>query len=320
MTMSPPPISVIMPCLDCARHMPSSVGSLLAQTYPDFELLIVDDGSTDNSAGIANGFGDDRIRVLRQSNSGVSSARNLGLSQARGEYVAFLDADDTWAPDFLEHMSQALDNAPDAVLAYCGWQNVGLPGPSGMPYVPPDYETPQKARTIFTSCPWPIHAALVRRSAAMAAGGFDVNLKNAEDFALWLKLAIPARVVRVPEVLAYYHFHGSGQASGNRARAALQHWHAQMGYLHENPGFLSLLGRQQARQITLGELLKRGYACYWERDLTAARQIFRVVLTHGYGTFRDWKYMLPSLLPLSLHRFMVSLLGKEKTVHVPLKK
>jgi hypothetical protein len=118
-------------------------------------------------------------------------------------------------------------------------------------------------------------------------------------------VATTAPIVRVPEVLACYHFHGGTQASGNRARAALQHWQAQRQYLASQPAFGSRFGVSRLRALTTGELLKRGYACYWQRDLPAARRIFRTVMRQGYGTLSDWKTMLPAWLPLSWHRWLI---------------
>ncbi len=302
-----PAVSIVMPCFNAAAHLPASVGSVQAQTLGDWELIAVDDGSTDATLAWLRTQTDPRIRPLGQTNRGVSAARNVGLAAARGQYVAFLDADDTWAPDFLEKMLAVLQHRTDAVLAYCGWQNVGLPGGRGMPFVPPDYETPAKAEILFAGCRWPIHAALVRRAAVEAAGGFDPTLKNAEDYALWLRVATTAPIVRVPEVLAFYHFHGNGQASGDRARAALQHWQAQRAYLAAHPAFAVALGAARVRALTTGELLKRGYDCYWQRDLPAARRIFRTAMKQGYGTLKDWKYMLPAWLPESWHRRLIGL-------------
>lgn len=302
-----PAVSIIMPCHNAAAHLPASVGSVLAQTYASWELVAVDDGSGDATLTWLQAQTDGRIRVISQSNQGVSAARNAGLAAARGRYVAFLDADDTWAADFLDTMLAALQPHPDAVLAYCGWQNVGLPGGQGEPFVPPDYENPDKAETLFAGCRWPIHAALVRREAVLAANGFDPALKNAEDYALWLQVATAAAIVRVPEVLAFYHFHGNGQASGDHARAALQHWQAQQQHLASHPVFAARLGAARIRTLTTGELLKRGYACYWQRDLPAARKIFRAVMKQGYGTLADWKYMLPAWLPESWHRRLIGL-------------
>ena len=309
-----PAVSIVMPCHDALAHLPASVGSVLAQGFGDWELIAVDDGSRDGSLAWLQAQTDPRIRVHSQANQGVSAARNAGLRLARGDCVAFLDADDTWSPDFLARMHAALAAAPEAVLAYCGWQNLGLPGGQGEPFVPPDYENADKAATLFAGCRWPIHAALARRAAVEAAGGFDTRLRNAEDYALWLRVAVPAPIVRVPEVLAYYHFHGGAQASANKARAALQHLVAQRRYLDAHPEFRTLLGRRRVRELTLGTLLAQAYAGYWKRDLATARRLFRAVMRQGYGTLRDWTYMLPALLPESWHRALLRRRDKNKPV------
>lgn len=301
----PPLVSIVMPCYNAAAHLPTSVGSVLAQTFPDWELITIDDGSSDTTLNWLQAQTDARIRPLSQANLGVSAARNAGLALARGRYVAFLDADDTWTTNFLATMVAALEASPEAVLAYCGWQNLGLPGGRGEPFVPPDYETAAKAETLFAGCRWPIHAALVKRETVLATNGFDPTLTNAEDYALWLNVATTAPIVRVPEVLAFYHFHGGAQASADYARAALQHWQAQQQYLARHPAFSDALGAAHVRALTSGELLKRGYACYWQRKLPAARQIFRAVMKQGYGTLTDWKYMLPAWLPESWHRWLI---------------
>lgn len=300
-----PTVSIIMPCHNAAEHLSASVGSVLAQTFTDWELIAIDDGSSDDTLAWLRAQTDTRIHAHTQPNQGVSTARNTGLAAARGNYVAFLDADDTWSSDFLEVMLTALQTHPDAVLAYCGWQHLRRQGNHGEPFIPPDYETPLKAETLLANCRWPIHAALVRRDAVLAADGFDPTLKNAEDFALWLRVGTVAPIIRVPEVLAFYHLHEGEQASDDHARAALQHWQAQQKYLGDHPAAMAKLDRSRIRALTLGELLKRGYTRYWKRDLPAARQIFRAVMKQGYGTLRDWKYMLPAWLPESWHRWLL---------------
>ncbi|HQT30369.1 MAG TPA: glycosyltransferase [Thiobacillus sp.] len=301
----PPVISIIMPCHNAAVHLPSSVGSVLAQTYSDWELITIDDGSSDSTLAWLRTQTDPRVRIHAQPNQGVSAARNAGLALAQGRYIAFLDADDSWDTRCLAQLSAALEGHPEAVLAYCGWQNLGISGGRGEPFVPPDYETAEKIETLFAGCRWPIHAALVKREAVLAANGFDPTLKNAEDYALWLNVATTAPIVRVPEVLAFYHFHGAAQASADHALAALQFWQAQQHYLAAHLAFQHQLGRDRLRALTTGELLKRGYACYWQRDLPAARRIFRAVMQQGYGTLSDWKYMLPAWLPESWHRGLI---------------
>ncbi|HJV26274.1 MAG TPA: glycosyltransferase [Aromatoleum sp.] len=304
-----PTVSIIMPCYNAVAHLPDSVRSVLAQTFADWELIAVDDGSSDATLAWLQAQTDARMRVIHQHNQGVSAARNAGLAQATGTYVAFLDADDTWHPDFLSRMHEALDARPEAVLAYCGWQNLGQTGGRGEPFVPPDYETPDKTEKLFAGCRWPIHAVLARRDTVQAARGFEPGLKNAEDFALWLEVAIPSPIVRVPAVLAYYHFHNGVQASNDRARAAIAHWRVQRRYLQRHPERFAHLSADRIRRLTDGELLLRGYESYWKRDIGTARQIFRVVMKERYGSPADWKHMLPALLPESLHRWLIRALA-----------
>jgi len=165
---------------------------------------------------------------------------------------------------------------------------------------------------LLKSCPWPIHAALILKSAIDSAGGFDERYSHAEDYKLWLHIASFSGIVRVPEVLAFYYFHEGQQASKNHAKAAYQQWLVQKEFVEKYDKVARQLGWSRIRQLTLGGLLKRGYVCYWERNLEAARQIFRLVMRQGYGTLNDWKYMLPSLLPMSLHRAMIKLFEKDK--------
>ncbi len=304
-------ISVVMPCFNAAGHIAASLESALAQSYRNLELVVVDDGSTDDTLAELERFHslDRRVTVATQPNSGPGAARNHGLRVARGDYIAFLDADDAWHPQCLEKLAAALDRNPDAGLAYCGWQNVGLSGGRGDPYIPPDYEQENKLEVVFSSCPWPIHAALTRRDAVTAVGGFDEQWTSCMDFELWLKIAVQNRIVLVPEVLAFYHHHEGEQITKNRARIAINHWAIQMKYVRDHPDFAEQLGAGKIRELSYGKLLKRGYESYWKRDLEAARRIFRLVMRSGYGSLKDWKYMLPSLFPLRLHRALVGLLG-----------
>ncbi|WJW74443.1 glycosyltransferase [Thiohalobacter sp. IOR34] len=299
-------ISVIMPCHNAADHLLTAIDSVLGQSHDALELIVIDDGSTDASPRLLAKITDPRLRCLHQANQGVSSARNRGLAEARGDYVAFLDADDWWAPDCLQRLHAALENRPEAVLAYCGWQNVGLAGGAGEPYLPPDYEAADKAALFLESCPWPIHACLTRHEALKQAGGFDTRLSTSEDYQLWLRIALDRPVVRVPAVLAFYRHHSPQQATGNRLRLALDHWQVQQALLAERPALSAGLGRRRLRELTLGRLLKQAYRAYWDGDLATARPLFRRVMRHGYGRPRDWKYMLPSLLPLPLHQRLLA--------------
>lgn len=300
-----PSISVIMPNYNGAHFIGRSLDSVLRQTFPSLELLVIDDGSSDDSTRIVEAVHDTRLRLMRQNHEGVCAARNRGISEARGRYIAFLDSDDTWAPTCLERLYLALEHSPEAAIAYCGWQNVGLEGARGQPFIPPDYEVPNKLELWLQNCRWPIHAALSRTAAIRAAGGFNPAFPTSEDFLLWLNILTEHRVVRVPEVLAYYFHHSGPRATKDRVRMAFNHLSAQEHYLGQHPQVRQHLGRRRIRELTVGEMLRRGYECYWHGDLEDARKIFRQVMKRGYGKASDWKRMLPSLLPLRLHRLLL---------------
>ena len=301
----PPTITVVMPCFNAAQTVFHAIASVHAQTFREWELIVVDDGSSDNSASVVRGIADPRIRLFSQANAGSSAARNYGLRQARGQYIAFLDSDDSWEPRFLETMVNALEPIDEAVLAYCGWQNLGVEGGRGEPFVPPDYDPLDRAEVLLGGCRWPIHGVLVRKEAIDRAGGFDETLEASVDYDLWLRVAPQGRLILVPEVLAYYHHHGGTQITKNRLKVALNHWRAQEKFLQKNPEASARLGSRRVRELVAGELLKRGFAAYWSRDLVTARTLFRHVMRRGYGRPKDWVYMLPSLLPLPLHAWML---------------
>ena len=113
-----PRVSVIIPCFNHGRFLRHAADSVLAQTLADIELIIVDDGSTDDTPAVLAGLDDRRVRTCRTSNRGVSAARNAGLDMVRGEFVAFLDADDLWEPDKLARQVAIMDAEPDVTLVF----------------------------------------------------------------------------------------------------------------------------------------------------------------------------------------------------------
>lgn len=302
-----PSVSIVMPCYNAAHHLALSIGSVQQQTFTHWELIVVDDGSSDVSWGVLEALStaDPRIRIFKQTNAGAAAARNHGLRNVRGGYTAFLDADDTWNAHFLELMVAALEASSKSGIAYCGWQNLGVEGGRGVPFIPPDYETASKLEALLEGCRWPIHGALTRSKLIQACGGFDESLSSCMDYDLWLRLGTVHPLFRVPQVLAYYHHHGGEQITKNAARIAFNHWRTQNKFLRTNAAVKTVLGAQRIRELTVGALLQRGYAAYWTRDLSAARAIFRLVMKQGYGQPKDWFYMLPSLLPEKLHRSLI---------------
>ncbi|NKN33381.1 glycosyltransferase [Marichromatium bheemlicum] len=294
-----------MPCYNAERFVAAAVDSVLGQGYRQVELIVVDDGSSDGSIEILRGYGE-RLRLLTQRNQGPYVARNHGLQAARGAYVAFLDADDWWREDCLERLQTALAACPSCVLAYCGWQSVGLPGRRGEPFVPPDYEAEDKAaRFLRGAAPWPIHAALVRRAPLVAAGGFRLDLPTCMDYDLWLRLGVSQRIVRVPEVMAFYRHHDGGQITAQQWRQARNSWLVKRGFVRRAPQAVAHLSRAERRALIDGGLLRRGYDNFWRRDLVSAQRIFRRALfTRAWGG-GDLKYLLPAWLPAPVFQWLV---------------
>ncbi|MHB1332220.1 MAG: glycosyltransferase family 2 protein [Sulfuriferula sp.] len=309
-TTPTPLISVIMPCLNGERHIQAAIDSVLAQTFGDFELIVVDNGSIDRTPEILGAVNDPRLSVFIMPERGVSLARNLGLHKARGAFIAFLDSDDTWDAGFLEKMHTALAFDSKAVLAYCGWQNLGLPGPRGEPFVPPDYETPDKAAALLEGCRWPIHACLTRHAAIIEAGGFNTHLTIGEDYLLWMGVSVTGTLIRVPEVLARYHHHDGIQATRNQALAALDTFRAKQLFLRRHPEIAKQLGPDRIESLTWDKLIHEGNALHWQGNLENARPVFRKALLTGHGSLAAKLRMLPSLLPLWLHRAILA--AKEK--------
>ncbi len=302
-----PEITIIMPCYNAAAYLEEAAASVRSQTFPAWELIAVDDGSTDASPDLLAEFAaqDPRIRVLSQTNLGPYPARNLGLKHARGRFIAFLDADDWWDQTFLEKMHGAL-TASGADLAYCGWQNVGELT-SRPPYVPPDYlQEAEFWQRLLRSCPWPIHAALTRREVLKAVGGFSTYEFTSMDYDLWLKIAAFTRNwVRVPEVLAFYRWHELGQISAVKWRQVLNSVEVRRKFVKAHPEFFRELSQLTLRRILAEPVLKSAYQALWKRDLASAHRLFRRALWQGGWELKDLKYLLASLLPFNWYRRLV---------------
>jgi peptidoglycan/xylan/chitin deacetylase (PgdA/CDA1 family)/2-polyprenyl-3-methyl-5-hydroxy-6-metoxy-1,4-benzoquinol methylase len=200
-------VSVIIPTHNAAGTTHETLESLLAQTSNRWEAIIVDDGSSDDTAAVAAAFvakPDARIRYVRQEQNGVSAARNAGVERARFDWLLFLDADDWVLPSYLERMVKVLESGIGVDAIFCGAAGVTLDGlhvKEDYDYEPGDMFHNFARRRVF-----PIHACIVRKSAVQSVGGFDNSLRTCEDWDLWQRIArTGARFVDVSEeVLALY--------------------------------------------------------------------------------------------------------------------
>lgn len=202
-------ISVIIPTYNYARYLRDAIDSVLAQTVAPLEIIVVDDGSTDDTPQVLTAYGA-TIRAIHQSNLGVAAARNTGLAAARGEYIAFLDSDDLWLPRKLELQMARLESDPSLGLVHCGAETFdgeatldvmeGMEGWVGEAILRLD-------RMVI---PVPGSGLLLPKRIIGEVGDFDVRLPPSDDWDLCYRVAARYPIGFVPEVLVRYRLHGSG--------------------------------------------------------------------------------------------------------------
>ena len=212
-------VSVIIPNYNHGGFVGSAIQSVLDQDHDSYEIIVVDDGSSDNSLEVIARFGD-RVRLISQKNQGLGAARNTGLRAASAEMVGLLDADDQWQPSFLKQMMELASSHPEAAVFYCCAQGMDSQGQDvpqvfgGRPAAAePIYWTLLRSSFIIPSC------VLMRRSILLAAGLFETNLRaihGCEDWDLWLRLAPTYPFVGTSMRLARYRLHAD-TFSANRA-------------------------------------------------------------------------------------------------------
>jgi glycosyltransferase involved in cell wall biosynthesis len=208
-----PKVSVIIPAYNCQSFIAETVESILAQTYPDYEIIVVDDGSTDNTRDVLQRY-EDRVRYVYQENSGVGAARNRGLSLARGEYIAFLDHDDLWLPEKLETQMKILETRPEVGLVYSNCYHIDEAGTILGRYF--DHIKPARGMVfhqLFMTNFIPLLTVLVRKAVLDQVGTFRIGWSISEDYDLLLRVARKFILDYVETPLAKYRLH-----SGNVSR------------------------------------------------------------------------------------------------------
>ena len=217
--------SVIIPLYNKAPYIRKALESVFAQTYTDFEIIVVDDGSSDDSLAIAKQFITDRcakdrctldrqngcrsavpVEIIKQKNQGVSAARNNGVSVSSGDYIAFLDADDWWEPTFLEKMAKLIEDYPDAGL-YASNYIYYKPGKThvAVQNIETGYFNYPKAYYEGGAMPVTSISVAIPRNVYDVMGGFPLGIKLGEDFLLWAKIAMHHPVAFLNEPLAWYN-------------------------------------------------------------------------------------------------------------------
>ena len=216
-------ISVIIPLYNKEQSIISTIESVLAQTYSDWELIIVEDGSTDNSKNVVLEFvnkcqiTNDKCQILEQSNSGVSAARNAGILAAKGEYIALLDGDDLWEKEYLAEQMRMVADYPDAAMwginfAETNSGKIVRRCPTGLPdgfrgYVDNYFEMPTRISDLFCSS-----SVLIRREVFDKVGLFDERIKYAEDSDMWFRIIATHKVAFYDRYMVFYQWDAENRA------------------------------------------------------------------------------------------------------------
>ena len=226
-------MSVVIPTYNRAQMVPRAVRSVLAQDYPDLEVIVVDDGSTDDTADVIDDFATVRYIRLGQ-NRGGAAARNAGVEAGRGEFVAFLDSDDEWLPTKTSRQVQLMLKSPSTGAVYCRHFAHDDATDTRSQRFPPLYTGSIRPQLLSGKCPPTVSLFLVRRDALEEVGGFDESLAGFQDTDLWIRLSENWEFDAVDEALVVIHRHSGARVTTDlaaRKRALdsfFEKWGAQM--------------------------------------------------------------------------------------------
>jgi glycosyltransferase involved in cell wall biosynthesis len=228
-----PLISAVIPSYNYGRFVCDAAQSALAQTYAPIEVIVVDDGSTDDTRERLEPYSD-RIRYIYQENGGLSAARNTGIREARGEWIALLDADDLWHPQKLAVQLQAARAVPGSGL-------IGAMPAEMFPQILPAEPVVKRltVRDLLLSVPFGPSSALIRKKAFEKVGAFDESLKSVEDRDMWLRLAVHVPCIQVASPCWLYRSHGD-QMSRNAERMFDNHDRVLRKFFADRPEYAPL--------------------------------------------------------------------------------
>lgn len=297
-----PLVSVIMPAYNARTYLRQAILSVLEQDYPNVELIVVDDGSTDGTDQEAERYGE-RVHLLRQKNRGPAAARNLGIRHAKGALIAFLDADDVWLPGKLSAQVAQLLQHPDVGLVYGGFVRWESNADGSFDPPPPAAVIDPAVPLVDTHSGWiynellfdnivHIITAMVRREVVEELGGLDEHLPTGEDYDFWLRLSRRCKAHKLNRTLAYYRIHAASltkipRAENNEYKALLR---ALETFGPAGPDGIAV-PQHKLTQRLFGLCFGHGYFHYWHGDPRVALSAFRQSLRHAPLKPKAWAYV-----------------------------
>ncbi|MFO8009049.1 MAG: glycosyltransferase [Candidatus Brocadiia bacterium] len=215
-------VSIVIPTYDRAEMLPAAIESALGQTYPDMEVVVVNDGSPDDTDRAVDPYLDEpNFLYVKQENRGLAAARNRGISESHGQYLNFLDDDDRLHPEMVARTACLLDRDESLAFVYCDTIRVAPDGTESTHYSVGEVRGTLNGDifpTLLKHGYFPVHGVLVRRSAVEEVAGFDESLEACEDYDLWLRIAAGGGLAcYLPERLVYYR-RRPGTMSADRGR------------------------------------------------------------------------------------------------------
>lgn len=299
-----PTVSVIIPVRNGRPFLDEAIESVLQQSYTDFEILIVDDGSDDDDYDRFEKL-DGRIRVIHLTGFGVSTARNTGMRQANGQFFAFLDADDVWFPGKLEAQMRYFQTHTDVWVVFGGFAK-WIADANGR--FPPYKEVSRDCSSIVSSTPeksgWlytrllqgllvGMNTAIIRREVYDSIGGFNESMRQGEDYDFWLKSSRLAEMHSLAGEVALYRIHGNSAmhrvSEDNHLALLLKAARMRWGLC--NPDGSVLSEAEFHKRICQVEF-DHGYTHFWRGSLRIARKSFWLCLKGGYRWSRSLAYIL----------------------------
>jgi glycosyltransferase involved in cell wall biosynthesis len=256
--MHKPVITVLMPTYNAGKYIGEAIASVLQQTFADFELLIVNDGSTDNTLDVINSFNDERIIVIHQPNKGVAEALNIGLRQARGTYIARFDADDVCYPQRLQKQHDFLVTHPEYILVGSDADYILENGDFLFHFKCIAHTHAGVMDKLYFYCPFIHPAVMYCKDVVIEAGSYPTDAHNFEDYLLWTNISKSGKMANLPEALIKYRLNPSSVTIDERWRGKrfrdLKRMAIKRGAITPAEGneILAIIRKQDTRKIKEG--------------------------------------------------------------------
>lgn len=277
MSFSTGPVSLVIPCLNAERTLAQALESAFRQTVPPMEVLLVDDGSADNSVKIARSFGP-RVRVLRNPRGSTGPARRLGAQAARGEFVALLDADDIIEPTKHERQLAVLEKSDPFTLVHTA-SKIFFEDGSRPDWIRAGSELAvgRCTQVIFEHNPVCGASVMMRRRVILELGSYDDTLHGTDDFNLSLVASTRCEFVHLAEPLYLIRRH-AGNMTNRRSAMVYMHWLAQEHFRQRCPEAFAALPPESVREFMVAPVVQAVREAYWHRDSRDYRRLLKLAI------------------------------------------